>query len=82
MYRITVRTTGKYSNVALGPRYCLTKKSAIDLIDTFFDSGCELGLEKFIRIHHDVFCWDTDGYGDKVFDYFFNRQWELELEEE
>ena len=80
MYRITVRTRGKYDNVELGPRYCLTKKSALNLIDTFIDTGCEIGVEKFIRIHSDVFCWSTEDYDDKVFDHFWDRWSEVEEE--
>ena len=80
MYRIIVRTNGKYHNVMTGYRYCLTKKSAKSLIDTFIDAGCEIGIEKFIRLHHDVFCWSSYDE-DSVLRYYDDKMWELEEEE-
>lgn len=73
MYRINVLTCGKYHNVRGGFRYCFTKKSAIDMINTFMNAGSEITVEKLIRIHRDVFCWSDDLEDDKVFDYYFDR---------
>ena len=73
MYRINVLTRGKYSNVKRGYRYCFRKKSAIDLINTFMNAGSEITVEKLIRLHRDVFCWNDDLEDDKVFDHYFDR---------
>ena len=73
MYRINILSDGKYHNVTLGARYCLTKKSAKGMIDNFADAECDFTVEKFIRIHDDVFCftdWDED---DSVFDYYYDK---------
>ena len=73
MYRINVLDGGKYNNVKLGFRYCITKKSAKSLIDTFSNSDCNFTVEKFIRIHQDIFAWTDDDEKDKVFDYYFDK---------
>lgn len=73
MYRINVLTHGKYNNVELGYRYCFRKKSAIELIDTFMDTGSEITVEKFIRLHGDVFGWNDNLENDNVFDHYFDR---------
>ena len=49
MYKVTVKTSGKYHNVALGTRYCFTRKTAIELANLFLDSDCDITIEKFIR---------------------------------
>jgi hypothetical protein len=78
MYRINVLTRGKYNNVKRGYRYCFRKKSAIDMIDTFLSARCEITVEKLIRIHSDVFCWNDDLEDDKVFDHYFAKLYEEE----
>lgn len=81
MYRFTIKSAGKYHNVALGTRYCLTKKTAKDLIDLFYvKSGCDLVVEKLIRIHPDVFCWSDYEEYDSVFK-FFDEVWKEDEEE-
>ena len=49
MYKVTVNTSGKYHNVELGTRYCLTRRSAIQLANIFLESECDITIEKFIR---------------------------------
>lgn len=77
MYRITVKSHGKYNNCCLGPRYCFRKKTAKHLIKLFYvDNKCDIDVEKFARISDDVFCW-TDYNEDSVFR-FFDEVWEEE----
>lgn len=77
MYRITVKSQGKYNNCRLGPRYCFRKKTAKYLIKLFYvDNKCDIDVEKFVRISDDVFCW-TDDDEDSVFR-FFDEVWEEE----
>lgn len=73
MYRINVLTRGKYDNAELGYRYCFRKKSAIELIDTFMNTGSEITVEKLIRLSGDVFGWNNNLENDKVFNHYFNR---------
>lgn len=71
MYRITVKSRGKYGNVLPGPRYCICKKTAKRLIDLFYvDDKCVITVEKWIRIHGDVFCWTDIDDTDSVLNYF------------
>lgn len=74
MYRINVKSSGKYHNVVLGYRYCFRKKTAKGLIDLFSKSKAEFTVEKFVRLTADVFCWTDDDEGDRIFDYYFDRQ--------
>lgn len=57
MYRVVVRSRGKYDNTTLGARYCFTKRSVIRLAATFIESERTFCVEKLIRIHSDIFCW-------------------------
>ncbi len=63
MYKVTVKTRGKDDKAALGARYCLTKRSAIDLAVTFESCECEYEVEKFVRLHGDMFAW-SDAIGE------------------
>lgn len=72
MYKIIVKSCGKYHNVALGPRYCLTRKSAKKLIDNFFSCEAHIEVYKLIRIYSDIFCW-TDNEEDKILDYYYDK---------
>jgi hypothetical protein len=63
MYKVTVKTRGKDNNAALGARYCLTKRSAISLAVTFESCECEYDVEKFVRLHGDMFAW-SDAIGE------------------
>ena len=68
MYKVTVNTSGKYRNVVLGARYCLTRKTAIRLTNLFLGDDCDVTIEKLIRIG-DVFVWsDTTEETKIVFD--------------
>ena len=60
MYRVTVKSKGKHHNTALGPRYCLTRRSAINLITTFIEGESDFCVEKLIRIYGDIFCWSNN----------------------
>lgn len=57
MYKVTVKSSGKYNVVALGARYCFTRKSAISLTNLFLEDDCDITIEKFIRCCGDVFAW-------------------------
>lgn len=63
MYKVAVKSSGKYNVVALGARYCLTRKSAIKLANLFLEDDCDITIEKFIRCSEDVFAW-TDACED------------------
>lgn len=67
MYRVVVTSRGKDNNVTLGARYCLTKRSVISLAVTFESCECEYDIEKFVRIHKDVFCW-SDAIDEKIWE--------------
>ena len=55
MYRVVVKSKGKYGNVVLGTRYCFRKKSVASLIALFTNNECDFTAEKFIRISGDTF---------------------------
>ena len=65
MYRVVVKSRGKDNNVTLGARYCLTKRSVVNLAATFESCECEYDIEKFVRIHGDIFCW-SDAIDEKI----------------
>lgn len=67
MYRVVVKSRGKHGNVVLGARYCLTKRSAISLAVTFESCECEYDIEKFVRIHGDIFGW-SDAIDEKIWE--------------
>ena len=67
MYRVVVISRGKYNNVTLGARYCLTKRTVIDLAVTFELRECEYDIEKFVRINKDIFCW-SDAIDEKIWE--------------
>lgn len=68
MYRVVVKSRGKYNNIVLGARYCFTKHSVIDLAVMFARMECEFDVEKFIRIHDDVFAWSDSVVSEKIWD--------------
>ena len=74
MYRVVVKTKGKYNNVVLGARYCFTKHSVIELATTFAQNECEFDVEKFIRIHSDIFTWSDSGVSEKIWDKIYEIQ--------
>lgn len=67
MYRVTVKTRGKHNNAVLGVRYCLTKRSAVSLAVTFESFEREYDVEKFVRLHGDIFAW-SDAVGEDFWD--------------
>ena len=71
MYRVTVKSRGKYDNATMGTRYCLTKRSAIRLTALFAESECDMSVEKWTRMHRDTFCWSeheiSEAFWDKVY---------------
>lgn len=71
MYRVTIKSRGKYDNATLGTRYCLTRRSAIRLTALFVEDECDLTVEKWIRMHGDTFCWSetevNEVFWDKVY---------------
>ena len=66
MYRVVVKSRGKYNNVVPGARYCFTKKSAAEMAALFDTSECDYEVEKFVRLHDDVFCWSDSAVSEKV----------------
>lgn len=68
MYRVIVKSRGKYNNIVLGARYCFTKRSVIELAVIFAKVECEFDVEKFIRIHDDVFAWSDSVVNEKIWD--------------
>ena len=65
MYRVVVKSRGKHNNAVLGARYCFTKRSVINLAVLFELDECEYDIEKFVRIHSDIFCW-SNGIDEKI----------------
>lgn len=68
MYRVIVKSRGKYNNIVLGVRYCFTKRSVIELAVMFAKVECEFDIEKFIRICNDIFTWSNSGVSEKIWD--------------
>ena len=68
MYRVVVKSRGKYNNIVLGARYCFTKRSVIELAVMFARVECEFDVEKFIRIQGDVFAWSDSVISEKIWD--------------
>lgn len=71
MYKVTVKTRGKYNNVVPGARYCFTKRSAIDLAVTFANVECEFDVEKWTRLNKDIFCWSDSKVSEAFWDKFY-----------
>ena len=66
MYRVVVKSCGKYNNVVMGARYCLTRHSVIELAVQFARNECVFEVEKFIRLHKDIFAWSNSGVSEKI----------------
>ena len=81
MYRVVVESSGKYNNTVLGARYCFTKRSVVSLASHFMFIECKCKVEKFVRLHHDIFCW-SDDVEPKVLDRIYDALEKLEAEEE
>lgn len=76
MYRISIKSSGKYHNVIPGFRYCFRKKTAKHLIDLFSECEAEFTVEKFVRLATDVFCWTDYDENDAVFTYYDDKTYE------
>lgn len=73
MYRINVKSSGKYHNCTLGYRYCLRKKTAKNLIDLFSECDTDFTIEKLIHLTADTFFWTDYDEDDTVFTHYFNK---------
>lgn len=82
MYRVVVKNGGKYNNVMLGARYCFTKSSVVDLAANFMSVECDCKVEKFVRLHRDIFAWSDVEVGSDVWERIYNAIAELAEEEE
>lgn len=71
MYKVTIKTRGKYNNVVPGARYCFTKRSAIGLAVTLAKVECEFDVEKWTHIHRDIFCWSDSEVSETFWDKFY-----------
>ena len=73
MYRVVIKSRGKHNNVVLGARYCLTKRSAIaiNLAVSLESLECKFDIEKFIRVHSDIFTWSDTEVSEKIRDKFY-----------
>ena len=60
MYKIDVLSSGKYDNVVVGTRYCLTKRIANDLIKRFLMFNCIITVRKLIKMTTGVYGWSMD----------------------
>ena len=79
MYRVVVKSRGKYNNAVLGTRYCFTKRSVIELAVKFAQKECEFDVEKFVHIYRDIFTWSGFGVSEKIWDKIYEN---LEGEDE
>lgn len=82
MYRVVVKSRGKYNNVVLGARYCITKRSIVDLASTFMASECDCTVEKLVRIHRDIFSWSEVEVGSDVWEKIYDALEKLTTEED
>lgn len=82
MYRVVVESKGKYNNAALGARYCFTKRSIVSLASHFLSMECECKVEKFVRLHHDIFSWSDVEVGSNVWDRIYDAIEKIATEEE
>ena len=73
MYRVVVKSRGKHNNAVLGARYCFTKRSVIDLAVLFELLECEYKVEKFVRIHSDIFTWSETEVSEKIWDKIYEN---------
>ena len=82
MYRVVVKNRGKYNNVVLGARYCFTKRSIVSLASHFMANECECTVEKFVRLHRDIFCWSDVKVGSDVWDRIYDALEKITQEED
>ena len=82
MYRVVVKTRGKYNNVMLGARYCFTKGSIVSLASQFMSMECECSVEKFVRLHKDIFSWSDVEVGSDIWEKIYDALEDLTEEED
>ena len=82
MYRVVVESKGKYNNAILGARYCFTKRSIISLASLFMSVECECKVEKFVHLHHDIFCWSDTEVGSDVWGRIYDALEKLRMEKQ
>lgn len=67
MYKIKVTSCGKYHNVVLGSRYCLTKKAVIKFAKLLDEVEADYEITKFVRLTGTMFSWtDNDKTLEKI----------------
>lgn len=54
MYKVNVKSAGKYYDVVLGERYIFSKRNARKVIANFLDFGCEVEVTKLLKCGR---CW-------------------------
>lgn len=67
MYRITIKTTGKYNNARIGSRYCLMKKDAREMVRICIENECDFIAEKFVRLTGTTFYWSDYEVEDSIY---------------
>lgn len=67
MYRINVKSCGKYHNVTLGIRYCIGKKNALYFVSVMEAYECEYTVEKFVRLTRKVWAWSETEANEALF---------------
>ena len=82
MYRVVVKSRGKYNNAVLGARYCFTKRSIVSLASNFMANECECSVEKFVRLYSDIFCWSDVEVGSDVWERIYAALEKLTTEED
>ena len=82
MYRVVVKSRGKYNNAVLGARYCFTKRSIVSLASNFMANECECSVEKFVRVNSDIFCWSEVEVSSNVWERIYDALEKLTTEED
>lgn len=67
MYRINVKSCGKYRNVVLGARYCIGKKNALHFVNLMDEYECDYTVEKFVRLTRRVWAWSEAEANEALF---------------
>lgn len=59
MYKVDVKTRGKYNNVETGAVYVFSKRKAKRCIIDYLNTGCKIDVTKFVKCG-DVWTWSYD----------------------
>jgi hypothetical protein len=81
MYKVEILSTGKYDNTVTGTRYCLTKKSAIEMVALCEKWECDFSVSKFIRLAGLVYSWSSKELGNNFWNKVNKKLERLEREE-